>query len=483
MKHELREIAFWLILVFLLAFGVVFGVKIASAQPQCDFYASPTGAGTVGSAANPFKISEFWNVAGPGSTLCLMDGVYTGADSMINPTPGMSGTAAGRITIRALNDGMVKIDGQGFHRPIYLENSDYFVIEGMNAANSSATVVQLNDSDYNIVRRVVAWDAADGGNHKIFQVTNGGSSPQTDGHNLLEDVAGFGIARKTFSSYTANHTTIRRAWGSWDGSHYHGPKMTFTLAYNNTNAIYENVIGTWTGSRLTSATDQMQAVIGTDGLHDSQQLANSKLLGSIGYVRSSPTYCPNGVNRITQPDGVHWENVVSYVEPGDCTIDTRAVGMLNFNRPCCGLPTQRTVTNATAIGGEGNSYHGSTLTNVVEYATIADMTAAGVNIYTGATGAKVCKRYVDGVLTDEPLWPWPMNQRIIDAMIDAGRTPVDVTAEVETMFGAIPAECKTAPDVDPKQQFCDDMSNMMQQTMAVLITDMNNLVTNFCSAN
>jgi len=31
-------------------------------------------------------------------------------------------------------------------------------------------------------------------------------------------------------------------------------------------------------------------------------------------------------------------------------------------------------------------------------------------------GASVLYRYENGKLTDKPLWPWPMNQRIIDAM-------------------------------------------------------------------
>ncbi len=27
-------------------------------------------------------------------------------------------------------------------------------------------------------------------------------------------------------------------------------------------------------------------------------------------------------------------------------------------------------------------------------------------------GARLTHRYVDGVLTDQPLWPWPMEERI-----------------------------------------------------------------------
>ncbi|MBN2494619.1 MAG: hypothetical protein JXR96_08530 [Deltaproteobacteria bacterium] len=35
-------------------------------------------------------------------------------------------------------------------------------------------------------------------------------------------------------------------------------------------------------------------------------------------------------------------------------------------------------------------------------------------------GAQIEHRYVDGVLTAEPLWPWPMNERIEAAMVQSG---------------------------------------------------------------
>lgn len=53
-------------------------------------------------------------------------------------------------------------------------------------------------------------------------------------------------------------------------------------------------------------------------------------------------------------------------------------------------------------------------------------------------GARLLRRYQDGVLTDQPLWPWPVNQRIIEAMKSAGYAPVDVTATIEKLLGPIP---------------------------------------------
>ena len=40
------------------------------------------------------------------------------------------------------------------------------------------------------------------------------------------------------------------------------------------------------------------------------------------------------------------------------------------------------------------------------------------------------------------LWPWPMNQRIKDGLVQAGYPPVDVTATMEQLFGPIPASCR-----------------------------------------
>ena len=52
------------------------------------------GTGSGVSASQPFKIANFWPLAKPGYTLCLLDGQYTGSASMINPPGNLSGTAS-----------------------------------------------------------------------------------------------------------------------------------------------------------------------------------------------------------------------------------------------------------------------------------------------------------------------------------------------------------------------------------------------------
>jgi hypothetical protein len=211
--------------------------------PACDYFASPSGRGDGSSPARAFRVNSFWKYARPGVTLCLLDGKYSEADSTITPPKDLGGRDGAPIVVRALNDGKVLIDGQGARRPVYLYQNDWFLIDGINACCSSASVVEIARSSHDVIRRVAAWDAHDG-NDKIFGV-------HYSQYNTLEDVAGWGIARKTFEfSYGGDFTTVRRAWGRWEGSTVAGPKMVYSLVYNNYNTLIENSLGTWSGEKM-----------------------------------------------------------------------------------------------------------------------------------------------------------------------------------------------------------------------------------------
>jgi hypothetical protein len=421
--------------------------RTASAA-SCSHYAAPNGTGNGLSSSQPFKIADFWPAAKPGHTLCLLDGQYTGAASMINPPQYLSGTASGQITVRAANDGKVTINGQGKLFPVRLYRNNYFVLEGFNASNSVATVVGISESNYNIVRRVAAWDAADN-NTNIFGIRGQ--------HNLLEDVAGWGVARKTFSSSQGgNYITIRRAWGRWEGSHVTGPKMTYTLAYNNYNMTCENCIGTWSGERMKQtyrllgydgkpwtggsggtytnyAASSPYGIFATDGLAGNKN-AQSKILGSIGYVKRNDRLNAPQVVFATQVDFVEISNTVAYIEPGAHPSKKRFV-LNNLSTVAQNL----TARNLTGVGGAG-SYYGSDWekTAISEGSSLSAVS----NVYSSSIGANLCKRYENRVLTSKPLWPWPMNQRIINGLIESGRAAVDVTKTIEGMFGPIPSSCK-----------------------------------------
>ena len=423
----------------------------------CTHYASPTGTGVGTSSNSPFKIANFWPLAKPGYTLCLLDGKYTGSTSMINPPQNLSGTASAPITIKSLNDGKVTINGQDIRTPVRLFYNNYFVLEGFNARDSVNTVIMLARSNNNIIRRVAAWDAADG-NYVIFGINS------SSRNNLLEDVAGWGIARKTFSaSQGGDYTTIRRAWGRWEGSHVVGPKMTYTLAYNNYNMTCENCIGTWSGERMKQtytlldyygkpwtgkgagtyteySVDQPYAIFGIDALTGTDKNARSKLLGSIAYLRGSDRFAPHKVIFTTKVDSVEVANTAVYIEPGTHTSKKR----FSLNNLYSAVGLNLTARNLTGIGGAG-SYYGSdwNKSNLSEGSSLSNV----ANPYTSTSGANICYRYNNRELTNQPLWPWPMNQRIKDAMIESGRASVDVTKTIESMFGAIPSICQTSATV------------------------------------
>ena len=172
-------------------------IYAVNASSDTTYYASPVGTGNGLSVSNPFQIGDFWSVAQPGDTLFLLDGKYTGSRSMINPPQRLSGTEGNPITIKALNDGKVEIDGEDTYIPVNLwwENS-WFMIEGFNAHNSNESVVSISHgSSHNIVRRIAAWDARDG-NCYIFSLDSPGDLHIVTEYNLLEDCAGWGIARE-----------------------------------------------------------------------------------------------------------------------------------------------------------------------------------------------------------------------------------------------------------------------------------------------
>jgi hypothetical protein len=423
-------------LILLVILGIALGISNsvpAHAQSACNYYASPNGAGNGLTQASPFKISNFWAVAGPGKTLCLLNGVYMSAESMLTPPQNLSGTATARITIRALNDGGALIDGLHIRTPFHLEENDYWTIEGINVANSSGDVVSIYaGADNNIIRRLVAWNAADR-NTSVFGIHHNNG-------NLLEDIAGFGTARKVVqASFGSNNLTIRRAWAMWNKSTWNTPAMewpkeTYSIIYENYNNICENCLATIDIDQ-DSRTDFIYGLLSTNWYPDSpNKCSNSRYVGSIAYTTSTQNtsfiaalYSSQGV------DCVRFENVAVHLAGNESTA--------NYYNFTAGTPQWSVATKITEIG-TGDSYVGSDW-NVSNRETASSTTSAS-NVWNGAgsNGARICYQYRNGVLTNIPLWPWPMNQRIADALRTAGRTPVDVTAIMEQKFGRIPSECR-----------------------------------------
>jgi len=423
----------------------------AKAATRTLYYASPTGHGDGRSEASPFRITDFWTVAQPGDTLLLLDGKYAGAKAMINPPKGLKGRQGKPIAIKALNDGRVLIDGEGRHRPVRLYHNDYFIIEGINACRSSDTVVESSRSNYNIARRICAWDAADG-NTNIFAAHYGE-------HNLFEDCAGWGIARKTYSnSQGGNYTTYRRCWGRWEGSHVVGPKMTYSCFYNSHHIVLESCIGTWDARKMRESyvlldydgkpfvkkgskrygvaltlknyeVDQPYGIFSADNYYPNIEMPRNGpyLYGCIAYVLPAPKLRSfSGVFQIGwgrgRDDG-RIENCLAYVHPAVTTVGS-TFSLFRFRG-----------RNLTAVGGS-IQFKASQIESVRQSDTGHDIVAERGHLLDTPGGASMVYRYENGKLTDKPLWPWPMNQRIIDAMRLAGYDAlVDVTKTIFELAG------------------------------------------------
>jgi hypothetical protein len=240
--------------------------------------------------------------------------------------------------------------------------------------------------------------------------------------------------------------------------------MTYTLAYNNYNMIVENALGTWSGERMKSSytlldyygkpwtgngagtytgyrVDQPYGIFGIDGFTGSNKHARSKLLGSLAYIRGSDRFQPGQVVFVTKIDSLEIAHTAAYIEPGTHT------GKQRFALHNLQSSTGQNLVarNLTGVGGK-DSYYGSDWkkSGLAEGVSLSSVT----NAFTAnGSGANLCFRYKDGVLTSQPLWPWPMNQRIIEATTQSGRAAVDVTATIEKLMGPIPAACKTTGTV------------------------------------
>lgn len=464
---------------------------LTTASAPCDYYASPNGSGNGLMTSTPFRIQDFWSLATPGTTLCLLDGLYQGTSNMIDPPDGLSGTGgvtnwpppdkgivsgSRPITVRALNDGKVLIDGQFQRTPVSLNGNSWFVLEGFNAKSSSGSVIAMQaNSNNNILRRVVAWDANIRTN--VMTITLNGSS-----RALFEDVAAFGTGRKVINnSQGGNDLTCRRCWARWEGSIRHDAKMAFALMYNSFRALCENCLATasaesmpeefnerddpaaprWTNFTVLSPRGLL-SVDRNDSVWNVLSGVNTlpmgtRVLGSIAYQKSTDRFINwiGLVRTFGAETDVHHRHILTF-----SPYNHRGLYYPDRTGDSYGsvTGTNRSVHNVARIGrGSPNDVLGLTW----EQQNILRLTSQGTySPWTnplGATGANLCHKYVNGVRTTEPLWPWPMNERIKQATATAGayrgpcatctggrlvRTATDVTADIEALFGQIPSQCR-----------------------------------------
>jgi hypothetical protein len=469
-----------LVLLAVLVYGAATSpAAAADSSTPCDYFASPNGSGHGRMTSSPFRIRDFWSVATPGTVLCLLDGVYRGSANVITPPSGLGGTSSNPIIIRALNEGRVLIDGEFARVPLHLVRNRWMRVEGINARNGTYYVARLYDTSNVAVRRSVFWDADMARESMVVMVH---SSPNT----LLEDVAAFGTGSRQFESYgnDGDPTTCRRCWGRWEGFVAGGDadNVVYHLNYNKSKGVTcENCLGTWSAESMPetytetdgnggSGTGFMPAGAGPRHIFrirggPDPGAINLRMLGSLGYVKATDRWRYNGVQvgpvsllRAPGANGFNFSDaqlrhVALVISPSNLAFNTTMGFHLGHHTE---RATGLVVANTTSIRGRKG--------DIIDGAWGGGNRSAGTSLgevpnpwTTTGSGANLCYRWNNRVMTDEPLWPWPMNDRIKAATEMAGaysgpcpgcvggrarRSATDVTADVDVLLGRIPSHCQ-----------------------------------------
>jgi hypothetical protein len=444
------------------------------------YYAAPGGTGTGKSIDSPATVVSAVALCGSGGTVQLADGTYTGASGMIY----MLGKV--NVTVRAAHDGQVWLDGNGQNQPVRLDTCRGVTIEGINASRSNVSVVDVLHCHDVTIRRVCAWNAAEG-NNVIF-----GAHWSTG--TKFEDCGGWGRARKTFScSQDCNYTKYLRCWGRWEACQSVGPKHTFEGNYNSYNTWFINCIGTWDTS--TGKMPESYTLLDYYGKPwtgaGAGQYRNFAVNQPYGIFAEASLY-PNYLNMCT---GTRFFGCLAYVLPTQRASFTGAFFVTRLNdvqlfgchaSVASGGPafflatndrdksrgTDLRAWNLAHYGGSVKLYPEWELKNVVERLPLpqttwkmpyeGDANADGMvdvgdlGVLSANWGTK--PRYVGswevgdfnrdgnvdtgdiGILssnwdTAKPLWPWPMEARIAQAMVLGGYPALSVTHQVEQAFG------------------------------------------------
>jgi hypothetical protein len=420
-------------------------------QPSTNvFYLSPSGNDNHSGLTESQAWATFnraWMDIYPGDTLILLDGIYY---QSLNPNK-RNGEPGNPITIKARNDGKAIIDGQYQRTPIKIGDTwpgpinSYFVIEGIVARNSDHRVVHIVGGNHNIIRRVSAYNANPDTNSAVISV--GGD------YNLVEDCIAAGTGRKMIFTFKGEHNTFRRCfadWQVWDGREWHDcwPWGDGIEIYNGSYNIIENSIAyslnpTWAINVLANSSNA--------------RAIGNRVLGSIailagmldettpmdwGDERPQPTdyTCVRDFNWPGQRVGFNiygqgeirdniWQDIFSWGNAGlglsfrpgtefhpqtGNNIIRRATLFNNgLDNPEGPWPGQYGGVGTDVLQRELDKF-------IVENSYIERIFVEWPGYPSGernmtsmnGEGARLTHRYVDGVLTDIPLWPWPMEERI-----------------------------------------------------------------------
>jgi hypothetical protein len=417
------------------------------------FYISKTGSdnNTGLSLAQAFAtFGKAWTVMYPGDTLLIGDGVYT-EPIWPNYRNGLPGSP---ITIKAINDGKVTIDGEYQRIPVKIgdvygpngEVKDWYVIEGIVGRNGSESVFRLRGG-FNVLRRISGYNAHTDMNSFImtFAWAN---------NNLVEDAIFSGTGRYMVNVFTSNNNTMRRVftmWDSWDGRGFCGnmwPNGNNIGVYNASGTTLENVVaygralnGIFVQANDLAAKAQNNQVLGSVSVMTGRDRDNSYWMYGTGLEqpieRPGPSTCPTqvrqwgwGGNRqgiLFNGQGLFTDNLFQDV----LSADNEGIGVAVDRMFVPGYQdwTNNMFRRVTAYGNgtwlvnwenypqnqygpnASDSTLGSSDTDAVTWENNKIPGAGMTDPKFNGDGARLTYRYVDRALTTTPVIPWPMENR------------------------------------------------------------------------
>lgn len=419
-------------------------------QNGSNFFLSPNGNDSHSGRSPDQAWSTFeraWLQLKPGDVLTLLDGVYYQSLS-----PSITGQPGKPITIRAQNDGQAIIDGQGVRIPVqfpYTSVSYHFIIEGIVARNSSEHVFYVRGS-HNVLRRVSGYNANTDTNAHIFVVMGD--------YNLVEDCVAFGTGRKMLLVFQGSHNTIRRCfadWREWDGRNWHDcwPWGEGIELYNASYNIIENAIAYGHTSRAAisllsqgGVASNGNNILGSMAIRSGMKEDGTPMVWGNTRPQPSEYTCVAKIYEwpqymsgfaVTSSGGILHDNLLQ-----DIFASGNARYGLSFHTATSNNDLKNNRVNRATVFNNGlneltNPFWGPVGTSAMEseLANFTGIEQSNIeNIWTGSTftfqngeGARLTNRYVDGVLTTEPLWPWPMEDRI---QAELGISVTDLMTEI-----------------------------------------------------
>jgi hypothetical protein len=333
------------------------------------YYMSPNGTGDGSSAGSPVgTFSAGMGLVSAGDTLVLLDGEYT---QSLNVSK--SGARDAHIVIKAGNVGGAFINGENVRIPITIWQKSWIHFDGIKAGNSNEHVYHLLYADHLKITRCAGFNAGGAkdpdANFHIFEIAYSDSA-------FAEDIWGWGTGRYTCTFYGCSNSHIRR--GLFRPGLYSRCPHAGLAIYCTDHTLTENVIV------FESRVDPTSTYGGTEPW---------KLITG-GFVCEGHD-CPNTKsskdNRhygcIAIDNGEHWD-VTPRSQPAGCFVWNEFQGEFqdwvlwkNADKGFANF-TDTFVAPTRCLEGDPSNIVSNTNPNIL-------------------------KRYEDGIITNQDLWPWP----------------------------------------------------------------------------